>query len=76
MYPPNFMKHNSYGSIKKIKNYSYNPLDSIGKGFSSVVYRGMNDDTSKKLINKCIFLKQKCINSSQFHIANLSQNKT
>lgn len=36
-------KHHSYGSVKKIKNFSYNPLDSIGKGFSSVVYRGQND---------------------------------
>ena len=43
MYPPNFSKHNAYGSVRKIKNYSYNPLDSIGKGFSSVVYRGVND---------------------------------
>lgn len=42
----NYSKHASYGSVKKIKNYSYNPLDSIGKGFSSVVYRGQNDDNS------------------------------
>lgn len=39
----NHVKHASYGSVKKVKNYSYNPLDSIGKGFSSVVYRGQND---------------------------------
>lgn len=31
---------------KKVKNYSYNPLDRIGKGFSSIVYKGTNDSTS------------------------------
>lgn len=31
----------------KIKNYSYSPLDQIGKGFSSIVYKGTNDETSK-----------------------------
>lgn len=36
-------KGNSYNSNKKIKNYSYNALDSIGKGFSSVVYKGVNE---------------------------------
>lgn len=49
MYPPNLNKHNSYGSLRKVKNYSYNPLDSIGKGFSSVVYRGQNEETSNKI---------------------------
>ena len=39
----NYGKSAPYSSVKKIKNYSYNPLDSIGKGFSSVVYRGQND---------------------------------
>lgn len=45
MYAPsnNHGRHASYSSVKKIKHYSYNPLDSIGKGFSSVVYRGQND---------------------------------
>jgi hypothetical protein len=28
---------------KQIKNYLYNPDNQIGKGFSSVVYRGMFD---------------------------------
>ncbi len=31
---------------KKIKDYSYNPADRIGKGFSSIVYKGTNDITS------------------------------
>ncbi len=31
---------------KKIKKYSYSPSDKIGKGFSSVVYKGTNDETS------------------------------
>lgn len=31
---------------KKIKDYSYNPLDRIGKGFSSIVYKGLNENTS------------------------------
>ncbi len=31
---------------KKIKDYSYNPVDRIGKGFSSIVYKGINDITS------------------------------
>jgi len=34
-------------SRKKIKNYSYSSTDKIGKGFSSIVYRGTNDNTSK-----------------------------
>lgn len=33
-------------NLKKIKNYSYSPLDKIGKGFSSIVYRGTNDQNS------------------------------
>ncbi len=31
---------------KKIKHFSYSPYDKIGKGFSSIVYRGTNDTTS------------------------------
>lgn len=41
------------GSMKRfnsqlitIKNFSYNPLDQIGKGFSSIVYKGINNQTS------------------------------
>ena len=31
---------------KKIENYSYGLNDEIGKGYSSKVYRGRNDDNS------------------------------
>ncbi len=37
--------YSSNGS-KKIGNFSYSSSDKIGKGFSSVVYRGINDNTS------------------------------
>jgi SNF-related kinase len=30
---------------KKIKNFSYMLSDRIGKGYSSVVYKGKNDST-------------------------------
>lgn len=33
-------------SRKKIQDYSYSPSDQIGKGFSSIVYKGINDTTS------------------------------
>lgn len=41
-----FSQGSSVSSRKKIKHFSYSPLDKIGKGFSSVVYRGTNDNTS------------------------------
>lgn len=41
-----YNKSSSYSSTRRVKHYSYSPLDSIGKGFSSVVYRGLNDNTS------------------------------
>ena len=31
---------------KKIKHFSYSESDRIGKGYSSIVYRGLNDLTS------------------------------
>lgn len=40
----------SNGSRKKIEQYSYCLTDKIGKGYSSIVYRGRNDDTSKCII--------------------------
>jgi len=48
-------EHHSYsltnaGSRKKIKNFSYSPSDRIGKGYSSVVYRGKNDNTGTSLV--------------------------
>jgi len=33
---------------KKIENYSYNLTSNIGKGYSSIVYKGKNDLTSIK----------------------------
>ena len=39
----------SSNSRKKIKDYSYGYIDRIGKGFSSVVYKGTNDVTSKNI---------------------------
>jgi hypothetical protein len=41
-----FSHGTSGSSRKKIKHFSYSPFDKIGKGFSSVVYRGTNDNTS------------------------------
>lgn len=37
-------------------NYSYNMGDVIGKGFSSVVYRGVNDSTQETVAIKVIFM--------------------
>jgi hypothetical protein len=37
------------GERKMIKNYSYGLNDKIGKGYSSIVYKGRNDITGKKL---------------------------
>jgi hypothetical protein len=51
-----FLNNNLNSSIntaninKKIKNYSYNLADRIGKGFSSIVYKGINDTTSNNII--------------------------
>ena len=42
-------KHTSgqYGMGKrKVKHYAYSPEDRIGKGYSSVVYRGINENNS------------------------------
>lgn len=33
---------------KKIEDYSYGLYDKIGKGFSSIVYKGRNDITGNK----------------------------
>ena len=37
---------------KKIKNFSYSESDRIGKGYSSIVYRGTNDTTSTPSLTK------------------------
>jgi serine/threonine-protein kinase ULK2 len=47
---------NSY-TRKKIENYSYGLNDVIGKGYSSHVYRGRNDDTNENVAIKVIDLK-------------------
>jgi hypothetical protein len=50
-------EHNSYSvggghnaSRKKIKHYSYSSADRIGKGYSSVVYLGKNDNTGNQVL--------------------------
>lgn len=42
---------------KKIENYSYGLDDTIGKGYSSQVYRGKNDETQENVAVKVIDLK-------------------
>ena len=42
---------------KKIENYSYGLGDTIGKGYSSQVYKGRNDDSSQAVAVKVIDLK-------------------
>jgi serine/threonine-protein kinase ULK/ATG1 len=41
----------SQGNRKKIEQYSYCLNDRIGKGYSSVVYRGRNDESSKFILS-------------------------
>lgn len=47
----------STDSRKKIKHFSYSHNDKIGKGFSSIVYKGTNDLTSTSFpysrLNRC-----------------------
>jgi serine/threonine protein kinase len=42
---------------RKIGQYSYVPKDVIGKGYSSVVYRGCNDSTGETIALKLIDMK-------------------
>lgn len=42
---------------KKIENYSYGLNDVIGKGYSSHVYKGRNDDSDQNVAVKVIDLK-------------------
>ncbi len=42
---------------KTIKNYSYFLNDVIGKGYSSTVYTGLNDQNGDKVAIKVIELK-------------------
>jgi hypothetical protein len=41
---------NCVNGHKKIKDYSYNLVDRIGKGFSSIVYKGVNEITSTDIL--------------------------
>lgn len=50
----------STGSRKKIEQYSYCLGDKIGKGYSSIVYRGRNDDTSKSPIDLALTASYLC----------------
>ena len=43
---------NSGSSRRKIKHFSYLPSDRIGKGYSSVVYKGKDDNTGTTPITK------------------------
>ena len=42
---------------KKIEDYSYGLKDVIGRGYSSVVYRGSNDKTKEKIAIKVIDIR-------------------
>jgi serine/threonine protein kinase len=42
---------------KKIENYSYGLNDVIGKGYSSQVYKGRNDETSESVAVKVIDMR-------------------
>jgi hypothetical protein len=42
---------------KKIEDYSYGLNDRIGKGFSSCVFRGLNEKTREQVAIKVIDLK-------------------
>lgn len=42
---------------KKIEDYSYGLKDVIGRGYSSVVYRGHNDKTKEKVAIKVIDIR-------------------
>lgn len=42
---------------KKIEDYSYGLKDIIGRGFSSVVYKGLNDKTKEKVAIKVIDIR-------------------
>lgn len=44
--PSSIQNTSSNQMKKKIKHFSYSSTDKIGKGFSSIVYKGSNDLTS------------------------------
>lgn len=44
-------------TVKSIKDYSYALTNSIGKGFSSTVYKGQHDPTGEEVAIKVINMK-------------------
>jgi hypothetical protein len=42
----------------KIKQYSYSPADKLGKGFSSVVYKGINTFNGEEVAIKIVDLNR------------------
>lgn len=42
----------------KIRQYSYSPMDKIGKGFSSIVYRGLNTFNGEEVAIKIVDLNR------------------
>lgn len=57
------------GLSKKIKNFVFNQKDQIGKGYSSVVYRGIDDLTKEEIAIKVVELS-KIKNEVQRHLLN------
>jgi len=50
-------EHHSYSmpsahGKRKIKNFTYSPSDRVGKGYSSVVYRGKNENTGTSIFTQ------------------------
>ncbi len=41
-----YKRESSVNNKKKIKHFSYSESDKIGKGYSSIVYKGTNTTTS------------------------------
>ena len=41
-----YRRESSANNKKKIKHFSYSESDKIGKGYSSIVYKGTNTTTS------------------------------
>lgn len=61
--------------MKTIEQYTYNTFDGIGKGYSSQVYKGRNEKTSKFIFYKIRRISRNKINRPQIH-KRLSPQKT
>lgn len=44
--------------VKKIKNYIYDPLEVVGSGFSSKVFKGVNELTQETIAIKVLELSK------------------